>query len=319
MKKMLYHVTNQLKAEIEKVADRPFYEMKFTGNDHFEEYLQRGVSDMEDYVRFIEEVLLSGHMNVRSEPFGCAAFTAKNLHGDSIFARNMDCECAIPMLVRLNEPDKYKSMSFVNMSMLDWEDTTFDSLEEDARYTLAGPYSPEDGINEDGLAIAILTDSSGCYSKDKMKRTLFDMTIPRLILDKARTVEEGIELFNEYNLFYDVAPLHFMIADQSGKSAVIEYVDGKMVVTKASGYQVVTNFRLYNNPEHSGFGKDRYDNIVNALEACHGNISENDALELLKANVIKGDEQWSAVYNLTKKVVKITFSGDYQQVYTCQL
>ena len=182
--------------------------------------------------------------------------------------------------------------------------------------TLATAYSPCDGINEYGFAVATLTDAAATYPEQNDKITLFDMTLPRLLLSKARSVEEAIYYTEKYNFFYDVAPLHYMVADASGQAAVIEFVDGKMVVTKREKkYLVVTNFTLYGNPTKTGFGKDRYENIQNTLERQGGVISEEDALELLKRNVIPGDEQWSAVYNLTKKTLSVTFSGDYENVH----
>ena len=93
------------------------------------------------------------------------------------------------------------------------------------------------------------------------------MTLPRLLLSKARSVEEAINYTEKYNLFYDVAPLHYIVADASGKSAVIEFVNGKMAVTKSENkYFAVTNFTLYGNPAKTGFGKERYENIQNMLE-----------------------------------------------------
>lgn len=142
------------------------------------------------------------------------------------------------------------------------------------------------------------------------------MTLPRLLLSKARSVEEAIQYTEQYNLFYDVAPLHYMVADASGHSAVIEFADGKMVVTRSEKkFQVVTNFALYNTTSKTGFGRDRYENMQNTLEIQRGVISEEDALELLKRNVIPGDEQWSAVYNLTQKTLSVTFSGEYEHVH----
>jgi predicted choloylglycine hydrolase len=206
------------------------------------------------------------------------------------------------------------------MAELDWDEDTYETLEADAKLTLAAPYSPSDGINEHGLAVATLTDVSAVYTNNSDKITLFDMTVPRLLLNKAKSVDEAIECIEKYNLFYDVAPLHYMVADSAGDAAVIEFVDGKMVITKKKrNYQVVTNFTLYNNPALEGFGKDRYENIENELERCQGIIAEYDALELLKKNVIPGDEQWSAVYNLTKRKVMVTFSRDYDHVYNYEL
>ena len=303
--------------EIEKLSNRPFYSMRYYGDDCFEEYLLRGAHSLEDYCFFIDTALMQNReIQIRHNDFGCGAFIAKNIDGDILFARNMDCECAIPMLLRLYEDTSFHFLSLVNMAFLDWDENTYDSLESDSRLTLATAYSPCDGINEYGFAVATLTDATATYPKQKDKITLFDMTLPRLLLSRARSVEEAIHFTEKYNYFYDVAPLHYMVADASGHSAVIEFVDGKMVVTKAENkYQVVTNFTLYGNPSKTGFGKERYENMQNTLEKQGGIISEEDALELLKSNVIPGDEQWSAVYNLTQKTMSVSFSGDYEHIH----
>lgn len=307
--------------EIEKLSNHPFYSMNYYGDDCFEEYLLRGAHSMEDYCAFIDAVLIRKPDNpICHNKFGCGAFVAQNANREVLFARNMDCEYAIPMLLRLNDTSSYRFLSLVNMAFLDWDESTYDSLEIDRKYTLATAYSPSDGINEYGFAVAILTDAAATYPQQNDKITLFDMTLPRLLLSKAKSVEEAIHYTEKYNLFYDVAPLHYMVADASGHSAVIEFVDGKMVVTKAENkYQVVTNFTLSGNPEKTGFGKDRYENILNTLKKQEGFISEEDALELLKSNVIPGDEQWSAVYNLTQKTLLVTFFGDYENVYRFKL
>lgn len=129
-------------------------------------------------------------------------------------------------------------------------------------------------------------------------------------------MNEAIEYVKNYNLFYGFAPLHYMVADATGDAAVIEFVDGEMVVTrKEAGLLIVSNFTLYSNPNREGFGKERYENYQNALAKSKGIISEADALELLKNNTIPGDEQWSVVYNLSKRSLAATFSKDYEKVY----
>ena len=303
--------------EIEKKSNRPFYSMHYYGDDCFDKYLLRGAHSLEDYCSFIDtELIQNREKQILYNNFGCGAFVAQNKNRDILFGRNMDCECAIPMLLCLDADTSYRFLSLVNMAFLDWDESTFDSLEINNKLTLATAYSPSDGVNEYGLAVATLTDTAAIYPEQNDKVTLFDMTLPRLLLSKARSVEEAIHYTQRYNLFYDVAPLHFMVADASGHSAVIEFVAGKMVVTKIQNkYQVVANFTLYGNPTKTGFGKERYDNMQNTLEEQGGIISEEDALELLKRNVIPGDEQWSAVYNLTKKTLSVTFSGEYEHVH----
>lgn len=319
--KIIQDTERKIRVEIEKISNRPFYLMNYCGDYCFDEYLLKGACDLEEFCNFINDnLIINNEKKINRDKFGCGAFAAHNQDGDIIFARNMDCECAIPMMLRLSEDNNYKTLALVSMAELDWDEDTYETLEADAKLTLAAPYSPSDGINEHGLAVATLTDVSAVYTNNSDKVTLFDMTVPRLLLNKAKSVDEAIECIKKYNLFYDVAPLHYMVADAAGDAAVIEFVDGKMVITKKKrNYQVVTNFTLYNNPALKGFGKDRYENIENELERCQGIITEYDALELLKKNVIPGDEQWSAVYNLTKKRVEVTFSRDYDHVYNYEL
>lgn len=318
--KVIQNTEKNIRAEIQKISNRPFYFMNYYGNYCYDEYLLKGACNLAEYCNFIDQnLILDRYKKINRENFGCGAFVSQNTDGDTIFARNMDCECAIPMMIRLSEGNNYKSLALLNMSDLDWDENTYEALETDAKLTLAAPYSPYDGINEHGLAVAIMTNASAIYSNSS-NIALFDMTLPRLLLNKAKSVDEAIECMKSYNLFYDVAPLHYMVADATGDAAVIEYVDGKMVtIKKKNNYQVATNFTLYDNPTNEGFGKDRYENIENVLEKCQGIITENDALELLKKNVIPGDEQWSAVYNLTKRRVSVTFSRDYNHVHDYEL
>ena len=67
----------------------------------------------------------------------------------------MDCENAIPMLLNLNSEGANKSISLVNMVDLEWDETTYETLETDPKLTLATAYSPYDGMNEYGLAVAL--------------------------------------------------------------------------------------------------------------------------------------------------------------------
>lgn len=318
--KVIYNEDKNIRVEIEKISDRPYYSMQYYGDYCLEKYLKEGSCNIDEFCGFVEEnLIVNKKIKFNNKVQGCSAFIACNKEGDFLFARNMDCECSVPMRIRIKNNGCYKSLAFLTMAELDWEEDSYNTLEKDAKLTLAAPYSPKDGMNEYGLAVACLTDAKAIYPQHN-KITLFDETLPRLILDKAKTVDEAIQLVDNYNLFYVIAPLHFFVADANGDSAVIEFVNGKMVIVKKSKiYQIVTNFTLHNNPNHEGFGKDRYENIESELETRHGIISENDALELLKRNVIPGDEQWSAIYNLTKGSVHIIFSREYNKVYKYDL
>ncbi|MBO5487546.1 MAG: hypothetical protein J5988_11605 [Eubacterium sp.] len=170
--KRIQDLQRSISIEIEKLSNRPFYSMRYHGDDCFDEYLLRGAHSLEDYCSFIDTALIRNRENqICHNNFGCGAFVARNANSDILFARNMDCECAIPMLLHLNEDSSYRFLSLVNMAFLDWDESTYDSLEIDSKLTLATAYSPCDGINEYGFAVAILTDVAATYPEqsDKIK------------------------------------------------------------------------------------------------------------------------------------------------------
>lgn len=317
--KYIRNIEKNISAEIEKVG-KSHYTMNYFGDYGLNEYLSKGVKNLNEFIEFVEQRILMDDSSKRDgKKFGCGVFLAKTKENDVIFGRNMDCECGIGMITRIDQSSAYHSLALTNMCELDWEDNTYDTLEERVGLTLSAPYSPSDGINEHGLSIAVLSDCGAIYPLNH-EITVLDYSIPRIVLDQASNVEEAIELIQNYNLFYLVTPFHYMVADAEGNSAVIEFVNGKMqTIRKQGNYQVLTNFTLFQNPLHEGFGKERFENMEVCLKENDGVISEEDALELLKANVIPGDEQWSAVYNLTKRSVLITFARDYDSVYRYQL
>jgi penicillin V acylase-like amidase (Ntn superfamily) len=193
--------------------------MQYYGDYCLDKYRKEGSCNIDEFCSFVEVNLIANRkINFNNKVPGCSAFTAYNIEGDFLLARNMDCECAIPMRIQLNNSDCYKSLAFLTMSELDWEEDTYNTLEKDAKLTLAAPYSAKDGINEYGLAVACLTDAKAIYPQHN-KINLFDETLPRLILDKAKTVDEAVQLVDNYNLFYIIAPLHFLVADANGNSA----------------------------------------------------------------------------------------------------
>ena len=173
--------------------------------------------------------------------------------------------------------------------------------------TLAAPYLPCDGINEKGVAIASLSVPNAEAPYDSHKITLNISTATRLVLDKAATVDEAVELLQKYNIYfsYDIAS-HYLIADASGKSVLVEYYDNELqIVETDSNYQIASNFIAYNGVNIGGGGTEfkRYNTVEKEILDNNGVLNEDDAVSLLaEVGVRDGDIdnlQWSAVYNLT--------------------
>ena len=206
---------------------------------------------------------------------------------------------------------------------------------------LAAPYTPLDGINDAGVSCGIYMTYQGeetvATDQNTDRPDLTSTTLLRLILDYADSVEEAVEIAQAYDL-HDSAQTsyHYMVADASGRSAILEWVgetdrtdnDGgarELVVTYhdddayvgriegEADYQWITNFILqpgYYGPEEAPAGQDRYQRIYEELSRTGGVVAdETAAMDILAA---VGRRTWnnddansctvhSVVYNLTDR------------------
>lgn len=72
------------------------------------------------------------------------------------------------------------------------------------------------------------------------KPNLTTTTAIRLLLNQAADVDEALELLNQYDMHASMGMMvHFALADASGRSVAVEYVDNQMIVIETP---VLTNF-----------------------------------------------------------------------------
>ena len=305
---------------VKKISNNPAYQMTYYGDYTLDKYLKHGAANENELRTFLMDNLDNGAAKLVYGDHGCSAFFGVTPEGDLILARNLDTSVGAGCVLRTDDTEGNKILA---MSNLGWilknpkENLTF----ADKAYTMASPYMITDGMNKYGLAVAIFSAGGSESTIDESKITLQENTVPVLLLNKAKTVDEAISLLSKYNVsLVGESQYQYMVCDASGNSAVIEFVDGKMqVIYKDGDYQICSNFILYNNPSLSGFGSDRYENYDAVLSKTKGIISTEDALKLLQKNTIPGDEQWSVVYNLTDKTLSATFYGDYDKVHEYSL
>jgi penicillin V acylase-like amidase (Ntn superfamily) len=162
-------------------------------------------------------------------------------------------------------------------------------------------------MNEKGVVMALLAVPEAQLENDENKVTLNTTTAIRLVLDKAATVDEAVELLKQYNIYFsgDIY-CHYLIADSSGHSVIVEYYDGGLKTVKTdTRYQIASNFIAYNGVNiGEGFTEfERYNAVKAAIDNNGGTLSEENAISLL-ADIGIIDEnidklQWSVLYNLT--------------------
>jgi Penicillin V acylase and related amidases len=306
-------------SSIKKISKAPAYQMNYYGDYAIDKYLKQGVGSNDELQDFLTSNLAMGAGKLFDGNHGCSAFFGVTPDGDYIVARNFDTTDGEGCILKADDTEGSKIVGISNIGWL--LNVPKDNLKlADEMKMIAAPYMTMDGMNQYGLAVSVFSSDGTQYTADKNKISIFDHTVPIVLLNKAKTVDEAISFLSKYNISASDYPLHYMFCDASGNSAVVEFVKGKMqVVHKNNKYQICSNFILYNNPTLKGFGSDRYNNYDAVLSKTQGVISIEDALKLLQKNTIPGDEEWSVVYNLTDKTISATFYGDYDKVYKYSL
>lgn len=256
---------------LKKVDDNVLYTMKYDGDYGFDEFLETGASSDRELVEFVTKRLLKGIPLEFSIPdLGCSTFSAQTEDGDRIFGRNFDLTYS-PALFVVTEPDNgYRSMSTVNLAFLGFgEDKLPDTLKRKI-ITLAVPYAPLDGVNEKGLAVAVLRIDDEPTNQDTGKTDITTTAAIRLMLDKAANVDEALKLLAQYDIHSSAGSCcHFQLADAQGNSAVAEYVDNEYeIIGKNGDYQAATNFLLSEKKFNFGNGQDRYEKLHGPYSQC---------------------------------------------------
>jgi hypothetical protein len=294
-------------ASLRKVDDYPLYVMRYYGDYGFARFLQRGIGRERAEAPPIE--LAPG--------WACTGFAAMNPTGDAITGRNFDWHNRQTLLLFTNPPDGYASVSMVDVSYFGFpaDDPTW----ADRRLLLQTPYLPFDGMNERGLAVSIMAVPRAQDSQ-KPGVTISSMHAIRLMLDFAADVEGAISLLGDYTIDFGEPPIHYFVADASGHSAVIEYLDGKVdVVRNDEMWQVSTNFLLAETrPEGADSPCWRYNRAYERLEQAEGTLSSAEAMSLLE-DVAQENTMWSVTYNVTRGAIQVVMGRQYDHVHSFRL
>ncbi len=296
-------------SSLKKLDGYGMFQMTYYGEYGFEEFLKTGAKKDSDIEAFVTKRLLKGipiDLGVTGD--GCTAFVTRNENGEVLYARNFDFSYA-PSLQVFTKPDHgYASVSTVNLSFAGYsEERLPDGMRLQSFLTLAAPFLPFDGMNEKGLAIALLAVPEAQLNFEEEKVTLNTTTAIRLVLDHAATVEEAVELLKHYNIYFSAdVTCHYLIADASGKSVIVEFWDGALqTVTTEEPYQIASNFIAYQDLNiGEGYTEfERYAAVEDAIRAGNGALSIEQAAGVLKdvgiRDGLQDKLQWSVVYNLS--------------------
>ncbi len=296
---------------IARVDDHPLYVMHLDGDYGFKEFLKKGTQP--------------GHSSlapIQASPWGCTVFGALNAGGERILGRNFDWDNHPALLLFTDSPDGYASVSMVDIFYLGFTGQGEIPLSERERLRQAA-YMPFDGMNEKGLAVGMMAVSDLKPDYDQGKVTLSSLNLIRLMLDYAQNVDEALALIQNYNVEFSGGPvIHYLIADKSGHSAIVEYQDtqsskgGVLILRNDRPWQVSTNFRFsLEKPQGANSSCWRYNRAYQTLEQSNGKLVPSQAMTLLQ-QVSQDSTQWSVTYNLTQGNLELVMDRHYDQVKT---
>jgi hypothetical protein len=290
---------------LEKLDDYPFYSMTYKGDYGLDDFLADEAENNRDFSNFDGKKLLKGDpINVNISDAGSMSFSAKNEQQERIYGRIFEFTDSPSLLLRTNPENGYASISMVSLMFMGYSK---EKGLEPRSMILVSPYFPLDGMNEKGLVVSIQV-----VPKLNSLMTLPASSVVRLLLDKAATVNEAISLVETYNVNFSFnMAVHYLIADKSGNTALIEYRDNKMNVVKTDEpYHIATNEVSHN----------RYDIVEEHLSNTQGIISDDDAMQLLDDaktinHPMKLTPAWSVVYNQEKLTAEVCIGRNFQQKY----
>jgi hypothetical protein len=193
---------------------------------------------------------------------------------------------------------------------------------EDREPLLEAPFWPFDGMNEQGLVVGMAAVPESQMPYDPNKETIDSLGVIREMLDHARDVEEAIAILESYNIDWEGGPaLHYLIADASRQSVLVEFYAGEMVLIPGSGgrpWHLATNHLRTTVEENGASGCWRYEEIRRRLAGTGGRLAVTDAVDLL-ADVAQESTQWSVVYDLSAGGVYVAMGRAYDSEHTFRL
>ena len=272
----------------EKLDDGLYY-MEYRGDDGFDGLMARGgYEHSDDLASYVMEFLSKGHykpeVKTEKEDFGCSALTVSTPEGGILMGRNFDFPSATGVIMHTIPDRGYESITTFNVEFYGFGKDYKPEGFKNKYMALTGLFFALDGINEKGLAIADLMAGDSIETHQHTNKP--DLTTSSAIcymLKNASNVGEALKLLEGIDMHSDIGSAHhYAIADASGRSVVVEYVDNKMVVTESPA---VTNHYLCEAKLNVGLmeGDDRYDRLCERFDQTEGVMNEKQLTEAIKA------------------------------------
>lgn len=272
----------------EKLDDGLYY-MEYKGDDGFDGLMKQGGGENTEalsvyYIDFLSKGHYKPELKAKKTRFGCSALTVRTPNGGVLMGRNFDYSSAVGMILHCVPDNGYESITTFNVEFYPFGDNYKPEGFVNQYLALTGLFVALDGINEKGLAIADLMAGDNVETHQRTNKP--DLTTTAAIsymLKNAATVDEALELLRGIDMHSDIGSAHhYAMADASGKSVVVEYVDNKMVVVESPA---VANHYLCEEKYNVGLveGDDRYARLCQQYDNAGGVMDEKELTKVIQS------------------------------------
>lgn len=295
--------------------DEGLYYMEYKGDDGFDKLMEKGggrtSSELAGYTMWF---LSKGFYPLpKPEPdsvkYGCSSLVARSPEGAVLMGRNFDFPFGAGIILHCRPRHGYESITTFNADFYGFGEGWRPEGFANQYLALAGLFFALDGINEKGLAVAdLMAGDAAVTHQDSGKPAMTTTSAIKLLLNRAATVDEAIALLRSIDMHSDIGSAHhYAIADASGRSVVVEYVDDEIVVVESPA---CANHYLCDAKLNVGLyeGDDRYDYLC-ARYAETGGVMDEKSLSSAIATVSSPDNEpylgtvWTMLMDLTNPSV----------------
>ncbi len=227
----------------------------------------------------------------------CTTFVLKTRNG-LYFGRNLDW-VSDHGLVLVNQRNTAKtSFVFAPEQSIQWT-----SKYGSVSFNQFGKEFPFGGINEKGLVIEIMI-SEAEYAEYDDRPVVNELQWVQYQLDNCSTIEEVIATDSKLRIGQAHEGLHYLICDAQGNTAVIEFINGKMVSYKGDDLPVSVLENESYEKSMEGFKNDekcRFTTAADMVKKYNGSNGVEYSFEILQEVALSAE--WSVVYDITKKQI----------------
>ena len=318
---------------IKAVVPGKFYTIDFTADYKLDAFIDSGADSLEAFGKYagmhlLDPVKLAAGIAkgklMKTFGSGCSVFTGFNEAGQPLFCRGYDYpHTPVTLLVRTTPKDGYKSIGIADLGFLEMNEGCFEDGKTDLSNLMLAPYITVDGMNEKGFAMAALALMHKGVDQNTGKKKISTTVAIRMMLDRAGSVNEAIELLKQYDMCTPLkdSDFQFLMMDKSGTSKIVYYMNNELRVLDC---KYATNYYL------DPFFGENYEEprflMMKNFVIEHKDVFEvDDALAMLRCVSANGKSAsksvtvWDAIMNLETLSMDIIHERDWEHKYTYKI